>query len=501
MTQRIDALIGQVLSACAPWAREKDGRMQFIDPLDGREISAHYGASHAAAAFILWAGETGDEALLRLGETLLLSVLDRWDSSRALPGFHNDFNNFALCVLDAHTGAYHSRIEQAVLSTPDSNHDTVNWLPMRWYVNNCRYRWTGDKRYQDAARACQRKIREATWPDGFIDDRLPRGLSFNLQYDVATVAALQFLRASGEELDLKREAGALLGAVCPDGDINYLGRGCNQIFAWGLWVYLLSSGDLMELDRALSYLEARAPQMLQNNSLMLNDFPGREKYMWWDYHYCSVYTAHFLFWLVLARRDAGKRPIRPEARLDGSSGLRVYRTEDSFAAVFDGRREYLAERGPVVAALWTKKAGMLCKGTFGPWQGTFGRSHMQPEATLRNFPGLLRVDTERDWTRNRLIHRLLPRLASAPRETVRPQLCPVEVQGEDGCLRLTWNPPAGRYMVNLPVLQGGQPRVRVLADGKELPTLSALCVRNAYGWVRLIQAAAEVRERLVLILE
>ena len=70
MTQRIDALIGQVLSACAPWAREKDGRMQFIDPLDGREISAHYGASHAAAAFILWAGETGDEALLRLGETL-----------------------------------------------------------------------------------------------------------------------------------------------------------------------------------------------------------------------------------------------------------------------------------------------------------------------------------------------------------------------------------------------------------------------------------------------
>ena len=41
----------------------------------------------------------------------------------------------------------------------------------------------------------------------------------------------------------------------------------------------------------------------------------------------------------------------------------------------------------------------------------------------------------------------------------------------------------------------------VLADGKELPTLSALCVRNAYGWVRLIQAAAEVRERLVLILE
>ena len=89
MTQRIDALIGQVLSACAPWAREKDGRMQFFDPLDGREISAHYGASHAAAAFILWAGETGDEALLRLGETLLLSVLDRWDSSRALPGTHS----------------------------------------------------------------------------------------------------------------------------------------------------------------------------------------------------------------------------------------------------------------------------------------------------------------------------------------------------------------------------------------------------------------------------
>ena len=128
-----------------------------------------------------------------------------------------------------------------VLSTPDSNNPTINWFPMRWYVNLIRYKWTSDEKFKLACDKCSTDIRAATYKDGFIDDRLPIGLSFNLQYDVATVAVLQYLRSNGENIDISVELGALLNAVAPDGDINYFGRGTNQIFAWGLWVYLLSS--------------------------------------------------------------------------------------------------------------------------------------------------------------------------------------------------------------------------------------------------------------------
>lgn len=204
-------------------------------------------------------------------------------------------------------------IRDTVLRTSDSNHNTVNWLPMRWAVNQMRFQWTQKQAYCTACDACKKKIAQATWSDGFIDDRLPVGLSFNLQYDVATVAVMQYLRVQGNQVDIAKELGALLEAEAPDGDINYLGRGTNQIFAWGLWVYLLaSSGQKAALNRAIAYLEKYLPIALKNNNLMLNDIPGEEKYMWWDYHYCSVYTAHLLMWLNLAKEHFEKAIVVPE---------------------------------------------------------------------------------------------------------------------------------------------------------------------------------------------
>ena len=496
MIQRIEKLLAQALDACLPWVQEREGALQFVDPLEDREISAHYGATHAAAAFLLYGQAKGDEALKKRGEALLGSVLDRWASIRRLPGFHNDFNSFALCVAEEAAPSLRDLIRQAVLSTPDSPHDTVNWLPMRWYVNRCRHQWTGEKKYLDECRACADKIRAATYPDGFLDDRLPKGLSFNLQYDAATVAVLQFLRVAGEEIDIGRETGALLSAVCPDGDINYLGRGANQVFAWGLWVYLLASGGLPEGERALRYLADRLPTMLKCRNLMLNDFPGEEKYLWWDYHFCSVYTAHLLFWLTLAWRDAGKMPVWPVFALDGSSGVHLYRSDSAFAAVFDGRTEYLAERGPVVAALWTKKSGVICKGAFGPWQGAFGREHMQTDATLRNFVGMLQIDVEKDWSRSRLVRKLLPGMQSAAREAVRPVFCPVEVCLAGEGIDLTWCPKPGRYLVNLPLAGDSAPLIRIQADGRDIPASIPLQVRNPYGWVRLLQAKADSPARI-----
>ena len=51
----------------------------------------------------------------------------------------------------------------------------------------------------------------------------------------------------------------MLAAEAPDGDINYLDRGTNQIFAWGLGIYLLApSGQQDALKCAIAYLETTA---------------------------------------------------------------------------------------------------------------------------------------------------------------------------------------------------------------------------------------------------
>lgn len=52
--ESINEMIKQILDTCKTWVKPgEDGLFRFIDPLDGEEISAHYGATHAAVAFIM----------------------------------------------------------------------------------------------------------------------------------------------------------------------------------------------------------------------------------------------------------------------------------------------------------------------------------------------------------------------------------------------------------------------------------------------------------------
>lgn len=309
---KIEQLINVTLKTCESWVKFDDGQLKFIDPIDKIEISAHYGATHAATAFILLGELREDKKLLEKGISLINSIVQRWDHSKTLLGFDNDFNNFALCIaydsLKKQEAKLAGEIKTKVCNTLDSNHNTINWLPMRWYVNLKRYEWTGDQKYQKICKECKSKITEATNKDGGIEDILPKGTSFNLQYDLATVAVLQFLNCRGLDINLTREFSFLTQNILPDGDINYQGRGTNQIFAWGMWLYVLSTtNNTTELKKATSFLSDKVPVMLENNNIMLNDSKGEEKYLWWDYHYTSVYTAHFLFWMVLSLVDFQKK--------------------------------------------------------------------------------------------------------------------------------------------------------------------------------------------------
>ncbi len=491
MRERIKELIKKIIPVCSSWIiKGDDGLDRFVDPNDGVEISAHYGATHVAAAFILWGHFSGDDEIRLKGESLIESILKRWDKSKTLPAFHYDFNNFAISIVEPFVDENIAQlIRKTVCETCDSNHSTVNWLPMRWLANKKRYEWTGKGCYLQAIDRCKKLIAEATNADGGIEDRLPHGMSFNLQYDVATVAVLQHLRVNEEEhLDLSKELGFLLNAVAPDGDVNYQGRGVNQVFAWGLWVYLLgSSGQTDTLEQALDYLCPRLGKMLEHNNMMLNNWEGKDKYLWWDYHYASVYIAHCLLWLVLSMVDYGKAEIHPTYPTSTETGLHIYRSSAYFVSWFDGRSEYLPEMGPAIAAIWSKKQGMICKGAFAPWQGPFGNKFIYEDVVLKNYCGLLKVNRNKDWSKNRYIHKLLPKLKSPASLTLKPVFCPISVNEVNEALEILWNYDGREETIfNLPSFE--EDCQCELFIGNEHIALSCVeSIKNQYGWIFLSQ--------------
>ena len=491
MKNKINELIEQMIPVCESWIQMGDDRLdRFVDPNDNEEISAHYGATHAAASFVIWGKKTENEELYNKGMSLLHSILKRWDTSKRLPAFHYDFNNFALCLVVDYVDAKTKKlIQKTVCNTSDSNHNTINWLPMRWFVNKKRFEWTSVSKYIDIINHCRNTIAKATNADGGVEDRLPHGMSFNLQYDLATVAVLQYLRVHGEHLNLDKELGFLLNAVAPDGDINYQGRGTNQIFAWGLWIYLLASSSQSEaLQTALSYLTPRLTKMLDNNNLMLNEWDGKEKYLWWDYHYASVYIAHCMLWLILAYLDYGKSEIAPVYPTSTETGFHVYRTENVFVSWFEGRREYLAENGPAVAAIWTKKDGMIFKGTFGPWQGPFGNKYIYEDAIIKNFFGLLEVKRNKDWSKNRYVHKLLPSLVSKTELTFKPLFARITVAETNGILEISFeNQSKNEVLFNAPVANQNQ-KFCLTTDKAQILTVCNETIRNQYEWVWIHQS-------------
>jgi len=504
---RIEAAIGQVLAKASSWIKTTDGRLQFVDPVDDIEISAHYGATHMAASMILWGNCHQDDSMRMRGLALLESILDRWDTNVKLPAFHFDFNNFALCLvydtLDKRDEDLKKRICRTIVRTPDSNHQTVNWLPMRMVVNQHRYEWTGNDAFMAKAKECATQIQKATYQDGGIDDRLPRGISFNLQYDLATVAVLQYANVHGSKESIEKELGFLLNAVAPDGDINYQGRGTNQIFAWGLWIYLLAaSGQEEMLVSALDFLEPKLSMMLDNNNMMLNGWHGVEKYLWWDYHYASVYTAHLLLWLVLAYQDYGKQKVIPKIPLTPDVGLHIHRSDKFFVSWFEGRNEYLSEKGPAVSCVWSMNAGVICKGAFAPWHGAFGNEHSFDNVSLANYCGLIEVQNNKDISKNRIFHRLFP--SAGPKKfwlRELPVFCPLNVAERDGALTITWCYEGKEEVVlNVPSVPESQ-QCEVLADGKLQPLTLIGKIRNQYGWVNVFRTRPMMASQICMIIQ
>jgi hypothetical protein len=194
-----------------------------------------------------------------------------------------------------------------------------------------------------------------------------------------------------EGVDIPTEAiERCVDIIDDDGDINYLGRGCNQIFAWGPIMYLFNSNSVFQaLDRVCKYFKDHFPVALQNYNLIMADVPGRNRIWWWDYHYSTVYFGHVAFWLMLscldAPRDIGIRTI--ENALNGESGVQIFREGHNYCCIFKGRNHYLAEKGSIVCNLAIEGVGTIFKGPLGPCGKLFGSKYSRPAHTIINYLG------------------------------------------------------------------------------------------------------------------
>ena len=470
------------------------GMLRLIDPNEQCEISAHYGASHFAAS-LLMIGNEDDTAYAR-GKELLQSILARWNQENKLPAYHYDFNNFAFLLCYANLKDVDSDLKefvrQTIIQSPDSNHNTINWLPMRMLVNDMRFKWTGEEKYKQNISNCIKLIYNATNSDGGIEDRLPKGVSFNLQYDISSFATLIYAKEMIPDYDFGKGLRFLLESIAPDGDINYQGRGCNQIFAWGPWIYILSvCGQAKELAIALDFMDKYLPRMLENNSMMLNDWPGSEKYLWWDYHYASVYTAHLLLWLLLAKLNYADRSLSKLSGCDAprSSGVNIHKSDDYFISIFNGRNEYLAEKGPSLSMLWTKRHGPIVKGCFGPWRGLFGNKNTFEDVVILNYCGLVKIKHENhSGIIERIARRLLP-LKSQPYRFVKsPSFCPIKVESHENKLVLIWQNDSAEYCYfNLPSISD-EFVAELYVDNVRVPLTHIGNIRNQYNWAKIFQS-------------
>ena len=424
--------------------------VSLIDANDGKRVVGHYGETHLCAALLLRSRRMGVPSYKEKALELFEGVLAHWDFDAKFRQAHNDFNNFALALFYEELRAQGEdklaeRAMKRLLTSKDSLNKTVNWLPMRVYARLLCYEYSNDPKFLQIAVDALEVVKSAQYADGMFDDLLPRGMSFNLQYCVSTAAVLRLaarrFAAFSDRLpaiDLASTARALYGAIFPDGDVDYMGRGCNQIFAWGPWLYFAENFVEPELkERAFQFLAERFPTALDARSLMLNAYPGKDRALWWDYHHFSVYLSHLLLWNELAARAAEDASERVEAVPPSDSGLRVYRTGSAFASFFAGREHYLVEKGPALVGLWTKKYGAVFKCGHGPAAKMFSERNFNPLTAYFDHFGLIELTERPRRIKVPFARRLCAKLTSRANSlTVKPLFFEFSAGARDGALEL-----------------------------------------------------------------
>ncbi len=454
-----------------PYLEKDDSGIRLIDPVDEKVIGFHYGETHIGGAYILGGIKYKNENLVQTGVDILKSFMAHAKEFELNPAYHWDFNNFALCVVYEYLEKYdklpkfREQIKSFILIQQDSNNATINWHPMRIYVNTWKHRWTNDSKYKKLVESLSKRIVEAQYEDGFIEDLLPKGTSFNFQYHMFTTALIAFLkRRSIDIANLDKAISRAIDMMDAEGDVNYLGRGNNQIFAWGPAIYLYNLASSDAHSRAWNYISKRSLIAIKNDNLIVNEFNGRDKVWWWDYHFCSVYIAHYVFWLMLTALDNEKIDWKYIQNESSDSGIHIYNGK-YFIVSFDGRKHYLAESGRVISNI-SCSGKTFFKGAFGPYYKEYGFKYSSPIDSLHNFIGIIQTGTSLGKYTEKIVY-------------------PESIQVEDGKIIFKYKKPQ-KGIVNVAWFDELAPRI---ISGNMPVKLRENCIfKGPYGWVHLFQS-------------
>ena len=425
-TNQFDIDVYYAFNQMISFIQEDEMGYSFVkDPNIQSRVTGHYGETHLCAALLFLFDRVGKNLYKETALKLLDGILYHWHQDSQHEQSHADFNNFAIAlifkVLIKSCQEKMDQIKDLLLKSSDSRNRTVNWLPMRAYTNLLRYEVSENDKFLEKGIDLLKEVRRAQHDDGLFDDLLPKGRSFNLQYCISTIAIIQLIYSHFPKIkdrlpafDVAKTMGTLYSLVLPDGDINYMGRGCNQIFAWGPWLYLTNKYINTDIRKtSLSYLHRHFISACKKNNLMLNDYNGSDNCLWWDYHYYTVYMGHFLLWSEIGKMadDSNSKSadnIKKTLPLD--SGLNIYRNKYFCAIVFNGRRKYLIEKGPSLVALWTKKHGMIYKCGHSAASKKFSNRYFNPISAYMNHFGVIEIKQKPKRYNNRIIRGLISAL-------------------------------------------------------------------------------------------
>lgn len=476
-----------------------------LDPIDKRVIGSHYSLSHYCVSLFIQSYLRKSSKLLKEANESLQYLLYTWDVFSHQADYHNDFNNFAIALLIALnrekmkgiiSKSVEKTLEEKLLNSLDSNHMTVNWLAMRYFNNLMRYNLNNDSHFILKANNLLSSIRSAMNQDGLFDDLLPKGKSANPQYHTATLAVLVLIKQLKISLlkddSFDKSLHWLLTEVDPEGDFNYFGRGTNQLFGWGPFIFVLGSFLPLTADqfsKSMNYLSVRLPLTLSNDNILLNEFSGNQRIWWWDYHHVSVYLAHSLMWLSLVQLfiDQGFKTFNTSYNNSRYSiDLDITKNDTFFAAVFKGRKHYLAESGPILCNLWIQKYGSVFKGPFGPFLDAFGHNYSVPRNIIANHFGILR---EKKTIGNGL--KIFP---------VFPEKLSLVIKGNKLIIKYSWKKRINntRLYFNIPILSKSIPDnficerkiMKILAENQILSVRKVGSFLGPYGDTKLFISEA-----------
>jgi len=286
------------------------------DPLTGVVAGEHYSTTHfALLGCLLDQAEPDPER-----SPLIRSALEfhartsGGEYARGSWAYHWDFNNYAFAKSLVLLGRTIPQAERdsgldTMRAWKQNRHKTVNWLLMRAYNATLRQNLCGGMLDALRARHSLFLSLRCQLEDGCIED--VRHTSRPIQYHAFSTALLhQLYLLTKKQRFLDRFLAGLkylLPFVAPNGDFNYLGRGHEQIFGYGVALYVLEAGlphagrDTQRVNKAaehcLAYL-ARYKTPQGCFPLVLNHHDNDRRYGWYDYHHLTVYNAFLGVWLA-----------------------------------------------------------------------------------------------------------------------------------------------------------------------------------------------------------